>query len=65
MEDTRYRVNKTDILDIVEQEMIQLWLSKDTIPLLCKEDEEFVGVITSAIMLERSFWSKFMEVGEA
>ena len=29
------------------------------------EDEEFVNVITSAIMLERSYWSKYMPVGEA
>ena len=53
------------MLDVVEEEMIQLWLRDDTIPYLLKEDEEFVSVVTSAIMLERGFWSKYMTVGEA
>ena len=34
------------MLDVIEEEMIQLWLRNDTIPHLCKEDEEFVSVIT-------------------
>jgi len=53
------------MLDVIEEEMIQLWNTNDTIPALLKEDEEFVGVITSAIMLERSHWGKYMIVGEA
>jgi len=53
------------MLDVVEEEMIQLWLRNDTIPYLLKEDEEFVGVVTSAIMLEKEFWSRYMTVGEA
>ena len=53
------------MLDVVEEEMIQLWLRNDTIPYLLKEDEEFVSVVTSAIMLEKDFWSKYMVVGEA
>ena len=53
------------MLDVVEEEMIQLWLRNDTIPYLLKEDEEVVGVVTSAIMLEKDFWKKYMVVGEA
>ena len=53
------------MLDVIEEEMIQLWNSNETIPFLLKEDEEVVGVVTSAIMLERHFWSKYMIVGEA
>jgi hypothetical protein len=52
------------MLEIVEQEMIQMWLH-DEIPQLIKDDSEFVSTILSAIMLERSYWMKFMVVGEA
>ena len=51
------------MLEIVEQEMIQMWLY-DEIPQLIKDDSEFVSTILSAIMLERSYWMKFMVVGE-
>ena len=64
MDDNRYRVKGVNILDIIENEMVSLWLSAE-IPEVLKEDEEFVEVITSAIMLERGYWSKFMAVGEA
>ena len=64
MEDNRYKVKGVNILDIIEHEMVSLWLSAE-IPEVLKEDEEFVEVITSAIMLERGYWSKFMVVGEA
>jgi len=65
MDELLYKINGVKMLDVIEEEMIQLWLRTDTIPHLCKEDEEFVGVITSAIMLERSHWGKYMIVGEA
>ena len=65
MEELIYKLNGVRMLDVVEEEMIQLWLRNDTIPYLLKEDEEFVSVVTSAIMLEKDFWSKYMTVGEA
>ena len=65
MEELIYKLNGVRMLDVVEEEMIQLWLRNDTIPYLLKEDEEFVGVVTSAIMLEKEFWSRYMTVGEA
>ena len=65
MDDLLYKINGVNMLDVIEEEMIQLWNTNDTIPALLKEDEEFVGVITSAIMLERSHWGKYMIVGEA
>jgi hypothetical protein len=65
MEELIYKLNGVRMLDVVEEEMIQLWLRNDTIPYLLKEDEEFVSVVTSAIMLEKEFWSKYMTVGEA
>ena len=65
MEELIYKLNGVRMLDVVEEEMIQLWNSNETIPYLLKEDEEFVGVVTSAIMLERHFWSKYMIVGES
>jgi len=64
MEDNRYKVKGINILDIIEHEMVSLWLSAE-IPEVLKEDEEFVEIITSAIMLERVYWSKYMVVGEA
>ena len=54
-----------DMLEMVEQEMVQLWADNKSIPKLLKEDPEFVGVIVDGIMLERSFWSRNMTVGEA
>ena len=65
MEELIYKINGVRMLDVVEEEMIQLWLRNDTIPYLLKEDEEFVSVVTSAIMLENDFWKKYMVVGEA
>ena len=65
MEELIYKLNGVRMLDVVEEEMIQLWLRNDTIPYLLKEDEEFVRVVTSAIMLEKDFWKKYMVVGEA
>ena len=65
MDELVYKINGVKMLDVIEEEMIQLWLRNDTIPHLCNEDEEFVSVITSAIMLERDFWNKHMVVGEA
>ena len=54
-----------DILEMVEAEMVQLWADSKSIPKLLKEDPEFVGVIIDGIMLERSFWSRNIIVGEA
>ena len=54
-----------NILEMVEAEMLQLWADSKSIPKLLKEDPEFVGVIIDGIMLERSFWSRNMIVGEA
>ena len=52
------------MLELIEQEMVSLWLDGE-IEHILKEDEEFVNVITSAIMLERGYWGKYMVVGEA
>ena len=41
MEELIYKLNGVRMLDVVEEEMIQLWLRNDTIPYLLKEDEEF------------------------
>ena len=54
-----------NILEMVEAEMLQLWADSKSIPKLLKEDPEFVGVIIDGIMLERSFWSRNIIVGEA
>ena len=54
-----------NILEMVEAEMVQLWADSKSIPKLLKEDPEFVGVIIDGIMLERSFWSRNIIVGEA
>ena len=62
MKETKY--NDIDILEVIEQEMLTLWIT-DEIPFLLKKDEDFVQIITSAIMLERPYWSKYMTVGEA
>ena len=62
MKETKY--NDIDILEVIEQEMLALWIT-DEIPFLLKKDEDFVHIITSAIMLERPYWSKYMTVWEA
>ena len=64
MYDNRYRIKDVNIIDIIETEMVMLWCT-DEIPNLIKEDEEFIEVITSALMLEKSYWSKFMVIGES
>ena len=53
-----------DIIEIIEQEMISMWNTGE-IPYLLKKDPEFVQVIMEGLMLERSFWSQSMVVGEA
>ena len=53
-----------DIIEIIEQEMISMWNTGE-IPILLKRDPEFVQVIMEGLMLERSFWSQNMVVGEA
>ncbi len=53
-----------DIIEIIEQEMISMWNTGE-IPILLKKDPEFVQVIMEGLMLERSFWSQNMVVGEA
>ncbi len=64
MDETKYRYKGVDMLELIEQEMVSLWLDGE-IEHILKEDEEFVNVITSAIMLERGYWGKYMVVGEA
>jgi uncharacterized protein YifE (UPF0438 family) len=64
MDEFKYRIKGVDMLELIEQEMVSMWLHGE-IEHILKEDEEFVNVITSAIMLERSYWSKYMPVGEA
>ena len=58
-------MSEVNMLEMVEAEMIQLWADSKSIPKLLKEDPEFVEVIVDGIMLERSFWSRNMVVGEA
>mgnify|MGYP003136344867 CR=1 FL=1 len=58
-------MSEINMLEMVEQEMVQLWADNKSIPKLLKEDPEFVEVIVDGIMLERSFWSKNMVVGES
>ena len=53
------------MLEVIEQEMIQMWLDDNEIKTLLNEDEEFLRTIVSAVMLERHYWMKFMQVGEA
>jgi|TARA_R110000737_G_scaffold279740_1_gene286417 hypothetical protein len=55
----------TDLMEMVEQEMLILWADEVSIPNLLKEDLEFVNVIIQGIMLEKHFWNKQMVVGEA
>ena len=65
MEELIYKLNGVRMLDVVEEEMIQLWLRNDTIPYLLKEDEEFVSVVTSRLCWNVGFGVKYMVVGEA
>ena len=58
------KVTDFDIIEIIEQEMISMWNTGE-IPILLKKDPEFVQVIREGLMLERSFWSQSMVVGEA
>ena len=58
-------MSEVNMLEVVEQEMVRLWADSKSIPKLLKEDPEFVEVIVDGIMLERSFWSKNMVVGES
>ena len=53
------------MLEVVEQEMIMMWLDDKEIKTLIQEDEEFLRTIVSAVMLERHYWMKYMQVGEA
>ena len=64
MDDNRYKIKGVNIIDIIETEMVMLWCT-DEIPNLIKEDEEFIEVITAALMLEKRYWSKYMVIGES
>ena len=55
----------TDLMEMVEQEMLILWADEVSIPNLLKEDLEFANVIIQGIMLEKNFWNKQMVIGEA
>jgi hypothetical protein len=63
MKENKWKV--TDLMEMVEQEMLILWADEVSIPKLLKEDLEFVNVIIQGIMLEKNFWNKQMVVGEA
>jgi len=63
MKENKWKV--TDLMEMVEQEMLILWADEVSIPNLLKEDLEFVNVIIQGIMLEKNFWNKQMVVGEA
>ena len=58
-------IDKPDIVELIEQEMMILWADDVSIPKLIKEDSDFVQIMVDGIMLERSFWSRHMVVGEA
>jgi len=53
------------MIEVVEQEMVLMWLDDKEIKTLLNEDVEFLRTIVSAVMLERQYWMRFMEVGEA
>jgi hypothetical protein len=57
-------VDTFDIREIIEAEMMSMWASGE-IENLLTEDPDFVRAIMDGIMLEKSFWSKNMVVGEA
>ena len=63
MKENKWKV--TDLMEMVEQEMLILWADEVSIPNLLKEDLEFVNVIIQGIMLEKNFWNKQMVIGEA
>lgn len=52
------------MLEVIEQEMVLMWLENE-IPILLKEDEEFVETIIHSIMLEKNYWQQIMQIGEA
>ena len=58
-------IDKPDIVELIEQEMMILWADDVSIPKLLKEDSDFVNIIVQGIMLEKHFWNKQMVVGEA
>ena len=58
-------MEKPDIVELLEHEMMLLWCDDESIPKLLKEDSEFVHIIVDGIMLERSFWKRHMVVGES
>ena len=58
-------IDKPDIVELIEQEMMILWADDVSIPKLLQEDSDFVHIMVDGIMLERSFWSRHMVVGEA
>ena len=58
-------LDKPDIVELIEQEMMILWADDVSIPKLLQEDSEFVHLIVDGIMLERRFWERQMTVGEA
>ena len=58
-------VDKPDIVELIEQEMMILWADDVSIPKLLQEDSEFVHLIVDGIMLERRFWERQMTVGDA
>ena len=58
-------VDKPDIVELIEQEMMILWADDVSIPKLLQEASEFVHLIVDGIMLERRFWERQMTVGEA
>ena len=57
--------DKPDMIELIEQEMMILWADDVSIPKLLQEDSDFVHIMVDGIMLERSFWSRHMVVGEA
>jgi len=57
-------IDTFNILEIIEAEMMSMWASGE-IENLLSEDPDFVRAIMDGIMLEKSFWSKNMVVGEA
>ena len=58
-------IEKPDMIELIEQEMMILWADDVSIPKLLKEDSDFVHIMVDGIMLERSFWNKQMVIGEA
>jgi len=52
------------MLEVIEQEMVLMWRENE-IPILLKEDEEFVETIIHSIMLEKNYWQQIMQIGEA